>query len=317
MRGQWLRLASVLVLGILGIIPDLLGLDAITPFAQGMAFRPIIVVLAIVVAVLLWIFAKSWRGASALLMVIALVGVCLIAPRVEGSKPYTASKKLTVLLVNVQTSQADPAEVAKVIKARKPDLIGIMEADRIYRERVQVELGFTDYDGQSAQSDLSPLSAVSVLWSTKLGEVTAKVERKSKFPSWIVTGPGLGNVTFVAHHGSPPTKISTETWHEDLAALRTWCGVPGNFIIAGSFNASLDHSLFRNAIAGCKDSAAELGEGLTSTFPQATPRWLGTQIEHIIYKGSVGAESVEFLDIPTSDHRGQLVTIGVRQPVNP
>jgi len=52
-----------------------------------------------------------------------------------------------------------------------------------------------------------------------------------------------------------------------------------------------------------------VGEGLTSTWPTAWPRWLGVQIDHVLVSGGVRAAAARVLDLPGSDHRALLARV--------
>jgi endonuclease/exonuclease/phosphatase (EEP) superfamily protein YafD len=80
-------------------------------------------------------------------------------------------------------------------------------------------------------------------------------------------------------------------------------------IVAGDFNATLDHSVFRSAIAGCADAAEQAGEGLTATWSTRWPRWLGPQIDHVLVTGGITTETLSVHDVPGSDHRAVLTRL--------
>jgi endonuclease/exonuclease/phosphatase (EEP) superfamily protein YafD len=82
-------------------------------------------------------------------------------------------------------------------------------------------------------------------------------------------------------------------------------------VLAGDFNATLDHSAFRAATEGCTDAGAERGQGLVPTWPTRTPGWLGVQIDHVLSTGGIHAESFAVYPLPGSDHRAILARLRV------
>jgi len=111
----------------------------------------------------------------------------------------------------------------------------------------------------------------------------------------------------VGLHTTQPL-ISYDEWRADHDALRAAvAAIHGPLVVAGDFNATLDHSTFRDGTTGCADAAERTGEGLVATWPTRFPRWFGVQIDHVLVTGGITAETMEVHDIPGSDHRA-LVT---------
>ena len=83
-------------------------------------------------------------------------------------------------------------------------------------------------------------------------------------------------------------------------------------ILAGDFNATLDHSEFRALLdRGYLDAADAAGEGWTPTWP-APPkqrRALPLTIDHILVDRRVRVEKVTVVRIPRSDHRAVIAVL--------
>jgi endonuclease/exonuclease/phosphatase (EEP) superfamily protein YafD len=96
----------------------------------------------------------------------------------------------------------------------------------------------------------------------------------------------------------------------ELGLLRTWLAEgAGPHVVVGDLNATLDHAPLRAALSGARDVAADVGQGLTSTWPTALPRWLGVQIDHVLVGGGVHPAAARVLDLPGSDHRALLARV--------
>ncbi len=299
-----------------GVLPDLLGLDHRTPFAQLAAFRPALLgglaVLAAVAAVAAGVRGRGWTLAAGLLAV-ALVGGAMVLPRVlpaldvrEPDAP--AARTVTVLAFNTLDGKADVDAVAALVRSSRPDLIALSEAAGRYRDRLAPLL--PDYRFAVSRERGDDLQGVTAGVRADLGgadpdDLTVRLDRSTTFPSVEVSGGGLGDLRFVAFHSVAPRLGDTPSWRADLAALGRWCAdrESGPTIIAGDFNATLDHSVFRDGTAGCADAAARTGAGLVGTWPSRAPRWLGPQIDHVLVTGGITAESTSVHDIPGSDHR--------------
>ena len=136
-----------------------------------------------------------------------------------------------------------------------------------------------------------------------LGPVTATVDDATPFPSVVLTGAGL---RFVAFHSAAPVPDIVDWWRADLAHVTRWCTPGTPTIVAGDFNATLDHSAFRAGSAGCTNAAEQVGAGLAGTWPSSQPRWLGSQIDHVLTTGGITADAVTVRDVEGTDHRGVL-----------
>lgn len=139
---------SVLFLVIVAVpvYPELYGLDELTPLTQLAAFRPQILVVVLVLA-LLMLVRRGWRIAAALIGVLGLVGVALTVPRqLPGARPAPAgARELTVMVANVLGGGASAADVAELIRERKPDLVSLPEAQVDIREEIRAQLQDQQY----------------------------------------------------------------------------------------------------------------------------------------------------------------------------
>ena len=303
----------VIVMAVL-LLPDLLGLDHRSPFAQLVAFRPALLAgllgLAVVASVAAVVRRRGWTLAGGLLGV-ALVGGAMVLPRalpaVDVPEPdASAARTLTVLAFNTYEGDGNVDALAALIHSARPDLVALPEAGTRYRDRLAPLV--PDYRLTSSSERSRDVNAVTVGSRADLGDLTAHVDRSTGFPSVEIAGGGLSGVRFVGFHSVAPTPGAVPQWTHDLGTLDRWCAdrSAGPVIIAGDFNATLDHSVFRSAITGCADAAAETGDGLTGTWPSRFPRWLGTQIDHVLLTGGITAETLSVHDVPGSDHRAVL-----------
>jgi endonuclease/exonuclease/phosphatase (EEP) superfamily protein YafD len=118
-------------------------------------------------------------------------------------------------------------------------------------------------------------------------------------------------VRVVATHTQSPKPGDTAAWRRDVAALSRWCTGERPTVVAGDLNATLDHAELREAIAGCTDTASDVGAGLSGTWPSALPRLFGAQIDHVLVAGGPRPRAAEVVDVPGSDHRGLLARVGL------
>lgn len=290
-----------------GVLPDLLfGLDRYSPFAQLIAFRPLLLGGAAVLTVAA-VLVTAWRRRALPfavgLLVVTLVGSWMVAPRAVADPPPTPGRALTVLSFNTYQGEADVDTLAALIRSQRPDLVSLPEAGVDYRARLAPlvrPLGYRLYTSTPpARPDVAGTTA---LVADGLGEVETQVG-DTTFPYLEVTGGGLGGLHFVAFHAVAPTGGAVPQWRADLGTLSRWCAGADPAVIAGDLNATLDHSVLRAVIAGCGDAAAQRGQGLEATWPSWAPGWLGPQIDHVLSTRGIEAETFAVYDIPGSDHR--------------
>lgn len=302
---------AIVVGAALALLPDLVLLDRFTPFAQLVAFRPVVLAVAAAVLAVALVVRRRARWFVLAVLAVLLVGVGQLTPRLvpDGA---ASGPELTVLAVNVYDGSADVPAVAALIDSVRPALVSLPEAGTEFRSRLAplVEpLGYRLYGSTGA--DYRDVDGVTALARTDLGELRMSIDDSTPFRSVVLTGGALGELRFVAFHSMAPVPSAVEQWRSDLAHVPTWCAGPTPAIVAGDFNATIDHSAFRSGTAGCADAADQAGAGLVGTWPSNLPRVLGTQIDHVIATAGITAESFEVHDIPGTDHRAVVTRLSL------
>ena len=110
-------------------------------------------------------------------------------------------------------------------------------------------------------------------------------------------------------------------WRSELAALGRLAARPGNVLLLGDFNATLDHTEFRQMLAGgpegfvpggpLVDAGAAALARLVPTWPQAGPPLPGVVIDHIVTSPQVPTHGYSVVPVAGSDHAAVLVTLSV------
>jgi endonuclease/exonuclease/phosphatase (EEP) superfamily protein YafD len=297
-------------------LPDLLGIDRVTPFAQVVSFRPYLLVgvaaLVLVLAGFSWRFRQLIVAAVALLVVL-VVGVVMTVPRTQAGQLPVGGRALSVLAFNTLDGGADVTELAGLIRTEQPDLAALIEVSETYRDRLAplVEpLGYRLVTATGTDTDgVTDVHGVTALVAGHLGDVTSNVDRSTPFPIVEIGGGELAATRFVAFHAVAPRLGDVAQWRSDLGKLRRFCRGGTQAIVAGDFNATLDHSVLRDATAGCSDAAAQRGQGLLASWPTWMPDWFGPQVDHVFATNPIAAEDFEVREIAGSDHRAVLVRI--------
>ena len=313
----WIAAGLVSTLAVLGLLPDLLGLDRYGKVVQLVSFRPQLLgagaVLLVLLLVAVWVRRRLWPIAVGLAAVL-LVGAAVVLPRAVPDPVPAGGRPLTVLSFNAFEGNADVDAFAGLIRSERPDLVAVPEAGARFAARLAplVEpLGYRLHHTDSA--DPSDVANVVAAVSDGLGPVQVRTtDAGAPFPFVEVTGGRLGALRFAAVHTQAPVSPAIPRWRSDLAGLRQWCAGPGPAVVAGDLNATLDHSALRTGMAGCDDAAAQRGAGLEPTWgPTERTRAFGPQIDHVLFTAPIGAEAFSVHALPGSDHRAILTRLRV------
>ncbi|MFD5748451.1 endonuclease/exonuclease/phosphatase family protein [Streptomyces sp. NPDC127033] len=298
-----------------------LGSDGVTPVPQLLAFLPWLLVpaaLALLLAGLL-----RWRaGAVWALVVIGAVGWFLrpyetgtgsevrAAGAVSGSGG-TAPATLKVLTSNVEFGQA-ASGLVEAIRREKPDLIFVQECEFSCTRLLDERIPAADYPYRNMVR-ASGAEGSSILSRFPLTD-TAGIPGTLAMPG-SAARIGDRTVQLQLAHPLPPIPGMVGDWRTELGRIRAYAtaqkeaGAP--LILAGDFNATRDHAVFRALLdAGrLRDSALLAGAGHTPSWPSDVPRPLGAQIDHVLVSDDFSVRSARFLDLADTDHRSLLVTL--------
>lgn len=314
---SWLAALLLTALASVAVIPDLLfGMDRFAPFAQIIAFRtPLLagLVLVVVFFAVLTVFRRRLWPITAGLAAVAVLGAAMVLPRAVADTPPGPGTPLKVLALNVFEGEADVDTFAALIRTESPDIVSVPESGGRFAGELERLIGPLGYRTVASVPDSRPdVAGVTLAVSERLGEVQTEIGRGGgPFPFVQATGGRLGDLRFVAYHSVAPTRGSVDEWRSDLYRLRQWCQGPTPAVVAGDFNATLDHSVLREGTAGCGDAAAQTGDGLVGTWPNWAPRWLGPQIDHVFGTDGITAESFDVRDVPGTDHRAIVTTLRI------
>jgi len=111
-------------------------------------------------------------------------------------------------------------------------------------------------------------------------------------------------VQLLAVHPAAPDPGSVDEWRDDLNALPDAEPHGRVHVLAGDFNATLDHAELRQLIGtGYEDAASVVGAGLHGTWPEGRKVPPAVVIDHVLADKRVGVRAVSVHTIPSTDHR--------------
>lgn len=302
---RWFAVGAGVVLLVLAAAPALdRATPAIIPIVQ--AFGRLWLIAALLVAVLA-IAIRAWAAALFNLLAAGTALVTLVG--FNGAACQIADQELRVLALNAKEAQVSPTEIAKSIVEHDFQLVFLLEVDEDLVNAVIGELP----DDQLTASTAGPytdhnIAGSVILSSFPLTEVPDHTSRESTFEQPIARVDVDGRTVVVrAIHPVSPTPHLVEHWHTELTELGQWQrtqrGIP--LIMAGDFNASRGHPVFRYATQGMNNAT---GWWASATWPAGRIFGPWVDIDHVMYRG-FRADNTQTLDFDRSDHRGIATTL--------
>ncbi|NYJ36732.1 endonuclease/exonuclease/phosphatase family protein [Nocardiopsis aegyptia] len=127
-----------------------------------------------------------------------------------------------------------------------------------------------------------------------------------------VPGHAAGVEVTSVHPMSPRRPSSMAAWRDAHRALPEAGGDGPVMILAGDFNATLDHAELRSVLdTGYADAAADTGDGLTGTWPVDGPPLPRVTLDHILVDTRAGIEDFTAVDVRGTTHRALFVEISL------
>lgn len=258
--------------------------------------------------------ARGQRASAATLIASSAAVGAAVAPRFLRSRqpdPGEDPIRLTVMSANVYKGSGDPYVLLSHVRARHPDVLAIQEQSPGYVRQL-VDAGIEELLPYRVAGDGRRVNDPAIFSRHPLEPLT--FDLPSVFVGAVVQLPGGASVPMLSAHPLPPATPATERhWAATLAALPGGeAGPLAGGVIAGDFNATLDHPAFRGLLArGWRDAAAELGAGGRSTF-SGRGSLLRMVIDHVLVPPGAGVRGFRIDRLTGSDHR--LLTVRVELP---
>ncbi|MGF3056618.1 endonuclease/exonuclease/phosphatase family protein [Microbacterium sp. YY-01] len=316
--------------------PAFFRVEQVFPFTQLVASRGLLVVVFAVVAIffLLLSAAKPVRGFAASVVIIALIGAgasaFIMVNRGLGADelPDKVEGSVRVLAWNTAGEAVSADTIAQVIVDEEVDIVALPETIAEVGEEIAVMLReqghpmWVHHVQFNPDIDNGPQSwQTTLLISPDLGDYSV-IESSSDGSSNTLSVPSAvampvdGNgPTVVAVHTVAPRMAEMTQWQHDLAWVADQCPAETSVILAGDFNATLDH-MRGLGIAGadlgyCTDAAARTGNGSVGTWHTDFPALLGAPIDHVMTSSHWEPVGSVVIDPAAShsDHRGIVVQL--------
>ncbi|WP_448720130.1 endonuclease/exonuclease/phosphatase family protein [Microbacterium natoriense] len=335
-----LRLLGILFTVLLAIAtaiavwPQFFHLEQTYPFAQVVAARGAVLGALLLLALLamLLMFSKTLRGFAASVLIIALLGAAATAligvNRGFGRNtlPDATDTSIRVLSWNTAGEVVSAETIAQEVVDSGADIVALPETTEAVGEEIAVMLRDQGHpmwvhnvqfnpdvvDGpkswQTTVLVAADLGQYSVIESSQDGS-----SNTGSVPSVVLMPVDGSGPTIVAVHAVAPRREEMGQWRSDLQWIADQCP-EGDFILAGDFNATIDHMAPLGVGGGdmgyCRDVASRTGNGLSGTWPSSLPELLSAPIDHVMASQNwTPTGSMIIADASGSDHRGLVVQL--------
>ncbi|WP_037494242.1 endonuclease/exonuclease/phosphatase family protein [Solirubrobacter soli] len=286
------------------------GVELPYPFVAVLAFTPY-AALSSWLPVAVGLVARRWVVAGVAGVAMLAFAFALVPRAVGGPDRDAAGPRLVVMTSNVYLGRGDPRALLRIAREHDVDVLSLQELrpeQMTKLDRVGAKTAFPQRavePGQGA-SGTGVLSRLPVLARDTAPDVTGHAE-----PEVLLDVRGAPPVRLKAVHPAPPvSSFAAPRWSDALAALPGSDGRGDVRILAGDFNATLDHVELRRLLArGYTDAADAAGKGWIWTWPALPRRALPITIDHILVDKRVEVERVTVVRIPGSDHRAIIATL--------
>ncbi|WP_336706717.1 endonuclease/exonuclease/phosphatase family protein [Oerskovia sp. USHLN155] len=311
----WTVVLSLCLVGVGALtLARTLGFDGVTPFAQLVSLTPWVALAALVV-LLLSLSRRRWvLSAVAGVLVVAhavwLVPFFVPGPGIEPGADGT----LRVMATNALYGRADARAVVEAVREEEVELLSVVELTDDF-ETALVAAGIEDVLPYAwTRTHPTEGAAGSGLWSaTPLTDPRDGVASRFHQPSAVVGVDGT-SVRVTAVHSHPPTPGEVDLWTDDLALLGDAAHAdPTSQILLGDFNATSDHSAFRDLLGDRFADATRLaGDGLNLSWPADRRYPPLVDLDHVVVDAGMRVDDVGPVAIPGTDHLAILATVQVR-----
>ncbi|MFC6017500.1 endonuclease/exonuclease/phosphatase family protein [Plantactinospora solaniradicis] len=286
------------------------------PLVQLLAFTPYLAAWTVVPLGLALAVRRWWAAGAAALAAVILVG--LVAPRALSDEPPVAGGPiLRVLTANLLAGAAEPTALVELVRAQRVDLLAMQE----FTPDAEAALDQSGLAGLLPYRQVNPEPGTtgSALYSRlPLRDVGTRRNTGGFSQAYGTVQPDAGPAVLVesVHPMAPATLSRLPAWHDDLRAQPSATPRGPLRILAGDFNATLDHAALRRLLdTGYSDAAASVGAGLTGTWgPYDGDRIPPVTIDHVLVDRRIAVRRVAVFPLPGSDHRPVLAEVALPSP---
>lgn len=279
--------------------------DALGVVPMLQALFPLFGILAVMVLALVAITRVGW----AILIAAATAAgpVVLSAQALTSETVESSPSDEVVLALNLEYGSADPASVVALVRDLEVNTVVLTELTQSGWNRLR-SAGLASILPNGVGEPAAGASGTMIRSSHPLTEVpgTDADELFESFAQPIarVERPS-GSYLLRGVHPNPPVLGGAAYWHRQLGRLGQWQksqAAQEPLVLAGDFNASRAHPVFRGATRGLTDAQSATGAGWVRTWPTGKTVPAFVAIDHIMTRGAGVADAGDAV-VPGTDHR--------------
>ncbi|MEH0933553.1 endonuclease/exonuclease/phosphatase family protein [Micromonospora sp. CPCC 205543] len=282
------------------------------PLVQAMAFTPYVAGGSLAPLVLALALRRRWPAVAAAVVAVTLIGT--VAPRAVGSgQPDTAGPVLRLLTANLLKGEADSRTLVDLVRRHRVDVLAVQEFTPWSRTELD-RLGLTALLPHQALNPEVGTTGSGIYARFPLSDDGFRRNPGFQFTQAYatLTAPGAPPLRVESAHPAAPYAVEVvDDWFTDLRAQPRATPDGPLSVLAGDFNATLDHAPLRALLdSGYVDAADAAGAGLHGTWgPYDGDPIPPVTIDHVLVDRRIAVRAVAVHPVPGSDHRAVLAEL--------
>lgn len=264
-----------------------------------LSLTPYAVVYGVVLGGLALALRRWWTGGIALAMAVLLA--VFVTPRVlADDQPAVAGQSLRVMSANLYLGRADPQAIVNLVRDNHVDVLNLLEMTPAALAGL-TQAGLFALLPNRVLHPASGANGSGIVSRFPLTEENYTGDSAAKQPGALADLGGGTTVELVAVHPLSPDS-GADQWEAEIKDLSRAAGEHGLRILAGDFNATLDHAALQTVLTrGYQDAADQRGDGLQPTWP--ADRVPLVTLDHVLVDKRAAVQDYRVLDVPGTDHR--------------
>lgn len=265
---------------------------------------------------LLALVLRRWVVAAVALLTVLAFAHALLPRALAGPQPAVRDGvTVRVMAANLYLGKADPRTVVDLVRGQRVDVLALAELppeavvalDRAGLRRI---MPYRRYELGSGGASASGLFARRPI-RTLPAENSLRRQGQPRGLIRIAAAPALPIDLQVIHPPPPINPDGRGIWNHMLGELTPPSGGDRLRILAGDFNATLDHQALRRLLGdgGYVDAADAVGAGYDTTWPAGRKFPPEITIDHVLVDPRVRVQDVSVHTIARSDHRAVIATL--------